>query len=341
MAYPSQLVAALATSATLLAACGPSWPSGVAATVAPRAQPVRTIDVLPLDLQVWTHPALRGKEDEIRARAEARILGTAGDALVRRGDAITMIDWNGDTMATGQPANAISRDDLLATVDSLSAYGAQAEAKPHTLPIPYLPARLGTTTGSDATLYVGGWAYVGADDGDGVGTKIAEGILIGVAIIAVVGLIALAASSKSHGHGGSHSGSSHGSSGGSGGHVAAGGGGTVATGWGHQGMVSTGRGDYRPHSGHPRATAAGDIADATLDVVDAFGHVIIDVGRPDYYAGTNVPHDGDSKMYLEMTLVDNHTGLALWHAHQAFPAGADHPEDVTRVANMLLATMPR
>jgi len=46
-------------------------------------------------------------------------------------------------------------------------------------------------------------------------------------------------------------------------------------------------------------------------------------------------------MYLEMTLVDNHTGLALWHAHQAFPAGADHTEDVSRVANMLLATMPR
>jgi hypothetical protein len=45
-------------------------------------------------------------------------------------------------------------------------------------------------------------------------------------------------------------------------------------------------------------------------------------------------------MYLEMTLVDNRTGLTLWHAHQAFPAGADHPQDVTRVANMLLATMP-
>jgi hypothetical protein len=337
MAYRSSpLVAALAASTTLVAACGPSWPSGVAATAAPHATPIRTVDVLPLDLQVWTHPALVGKEDDIRARAEARILGTAGDALVRRGNAITMLDWNGDTIATGTATHAMSRDDLLATVDSLAAYGAQADAKPHTLPIPYLPARLGTTTGADATLYVGGWAYVGADDGDGVGTKIAEGILIGVAIIAVVGIIALAASSKSKGssHGSSHSGG--------GGHSAGGtGGGIIATG-GHHGSVSTGRGDYRPvHAGHPRATSAADVADTTLDVVDAFGHVIIDASRPDYYATPNFPHDGDSKMYLEMTLVDNHTGLALWHAHQAFPAGADHPEDVTRVARMLLATLPR
>ena len=45
-------------------------------------------------------------------------------------------------------------------------------------------------------------------------------------------------------------------------------------------------------------------------------------------------------MYLEMTLVDNHTGLALWHAHQLFPANAASPEETARAARTMLALLP-
>jgi hypothetical protein len=62
--------------------------------------------------------------------------------------------------------------------------------------------------------------------------------------------------------------------------------------------------------------------------------------HPSWSTDPDLPHDGDSRMYLEMTLVDNHTGNALWHAHQQFPANPAAPEDVDRAANALLATLP-
>jgi hypothetical protein len=45
-------------------------------------------------------------------------------------------------------------------------------------------------------------------------------------------------------------------------------------------------------------------------------------------------------LYLEMTLVDNRTGLVLWHAHQDFPANIAKPADIDRAARLLLASLP-
>jgi hypothetical protein len=45
-------------------------------------------------------------------------------------------------------------------------------------------------------------------------------------------------------------------------------------------------------------------------------------------------------MYLEMTLVDNRTGLALWHARQAFPASADDAAETVRAARTMLSLLP-
>jgi hypothetical protein len=45
-------------------------------------------------------------------------------------------------------------------------------------------------------------------------------------------------------------------------------------------------------------------------------------------------------MYLEMTLVDNRTGLALWHAHQTFPASADDPTATVRAARTMMNLLP-
>jgi len=54
--------------------------------------------------------------------------------------------------------------------------------------------------------------------------------------------------------------------------------------------------------------------------------VIIDTALP--------PDGGDPKMYLEMTLVDNHTGLTLWHAHQLFPANPERADDMSRAGSV-------
>lgn len=52
------------------------------------------------------------------------------------------------------------------------------------------------------------------------------------------------------------------------------------------------------------------------------------------------PEPGESRLYLEMTLVDNKTGRVLWHAHQTFPANATRPGDAERAARVLLASLP-
>jgi hypothetical protein len=60
--------------------------------------------------------------------------------------------------------------------------------------------------------------------------------------------------------------------------------------------------------------------------------------RPDYYA--EGPHDGHSAMLLEMTLIDNHTGRALWHARQRFPASPQQPQQVSRAVAKAASSLP-
>ena len=54
-----------------------------------------------------------------------------------------------------------------------------------------------------------------------------------------------------------------------------------------------------------------------------------------------LPATGPSQLYLAMTLVDNHTGAALWHAHHQFATNAARPREVKRAAEALLASLPR
>ncbi|MGH2898935.1 MAG: hypothetical protein ACRDMZ_09705, partial [Solirubrobacteraceae bacterium] len=151
----------------------------------------------------------------------------------------------------------------------------------------------------------------------------AQGILIGLLIISVVAIIAIIAS-KSHG-GGGRGGGGHGGSGG--GHVAGGAGGV-------------GRGAFTASRGaqhiHPATRAA-------EGVIDAFGRAAVDIAISSADWGENpaLPHEGGaSQMYLEMTLVDNRTGLALWHAHQSFPASAADAGETVRAARTMLNQLP-
>jgi hypothetical protein len=116
--------------------------------------------------------------DDVRSSAEANLMGVALDTLAKRNYAVgAMIDGNGNFPG----GSALSKDDLLATVGSLARYGATAAEHPGSLPWPFLPARLGTTTGADATLYVGGWGYV-TKHREVTGEQVAKGIVIGLLI---------------------------------------------------------------------------------------------------------------------------------------------------------------
>jgi hypothetical protein len=194
-----------------------------------------------------------------------------------------------------------------------------------------LPARLGTTTGSDATLFIGGWGYLTrqrANHGEGI----AEAIVAIVLVLTVVGLL-IAASDHSH-HGAT--GHSHG-------------------GGGHASLphAPSGHGSLpHPSGGHVAAPPSRALAHlhflahatrAVARTVDAFGRVAIhaSLAGADWEDDPSLPHDGrQSQLYLEMTLVDNRTGLTLWHAHQRFPASAERDDELDRAVDSLLDTLP-
>ena len=321
------LVASATTTAVLAAGCAgdrpwPARPVAISTQAFATQGEISTIDVLPLDLQLWAEPGYNVNLAELRSGTEVNLMNVALETLAKRNYAVgAMIDWNGDFPG----GNALTRDDLLATVGSLGRYGAAATEHPGQLPVPFLPARLGTTTGADATLYVGGWGYV-AKHRDSAGEQVAEGVMIALLVISVVAIIALieSGSKSSHGHGG-HGGGSGGSGGG---HVAG-----AAGGFAGHGAFTASRGVEHLH--HGRGVASG--------VLDAFGRTAVDIAlsTPDWGEDPALPHDGGaSQMYLEMTLVDNHTGLALWHAHQIFPASAASAGDTARVARIMLALLP-
>jgi hypothetical protein len=320
------LVASATATAFLVTGCAAErpWPLHPVA-ISDRALALGTtgtIDILPLDLQLWAEPGYEVDLARVRDGTEINLMSIALDALARRNYTVgATIDWNGDFPG----GNALSRDELLATISSLSRYGATAAEHPGQLPVPFLPARLGGATGADATLYVGGWGYV-AKHRETTGEQVAQGIAIVLLVITVVAIIAVLASKKSsrgHGHGG-------GSGGGRG--AVAGGRGSSGGGFG-RGAFSASRGSE--HVRHVRRAAHG--------VVDAFGRAAIDiaVSTPDWGVNPALPHDGgQSQLYLEMTLVDNRTGLALWHAHQTFPASAASADEVARAARTMMTQLP-
>ena len=336
-------------SGLLLGGCGASWPNRAAALATPRVHQVTTVDVLPIDLEVWTEHGYPQPPEDIRDSASSRVMMGAVDLLQKNGYAIDgLIDWNGEIDGRGA---VIERGDLEHTIASLAAYDVKTGRFPVRLPDPQLPAKLGTVSGADATLYIGGWAYVAAEH-ESTGEKVAEGILIGVAIVAVVAIVAIALSSKS-----SSSGGSHGGGGGGGSHVASGGhsaptfhdhrGGVAAA--DNPSFVTVASGSVRDHrsggSWSPsRSPSSVHVAsgpavhiDTAIDVIDSIDPQT--VSHPDWSG--DVPTSGeDSQMYLEMTLVDNATGTVLWHAHQKFPANASSQEDLSRVTRTLIASLP-
>jgi hypothetical protein len=313
-----RLVAAFTTCAFLATGCGPSWPSGATSLHAPRpTHPIATVDVLPLDLEMWSENGFVSNPAEVRGVAEATLANAALETLVQRHYAPNaMIDWDGNFGG----GRALERPALLATIGSLAHYGTSAPVLAGQLRPPGLPARLGTSTNGDATLYIGGWSYI-ASPRESKASEVARDVVIGLLVIATVAIVIAAVSSLDKDKHGSHG---HESGGGHGDHRGGGGGGSAS--------------HWHGHEDHAVARATANLA---IDLVDAFGHAAAVDDHPEYVDDPALPHDGEeSKLYLEMTLVDNHTGEALWHAHQTFPASGASQGEVARAAKMLLATLP-
>lgn len=331
------LVAMLAMINLLGAGCaGPNWPR-----VHARADQrflshtiqVQSVDILPTDIEVWGDSLPAESLPELANEFDVAVSSAATAALAKRGyRPAAHMDWGGMYLAyDGTPQQGMSAEQVESTVYSLSGYAHAVEQAGQGLLLPYLPHRLGAQTGSDATLYIGGWAYVGKDPAKSTGQKVAEGVAIGVLVVALA-VVIIVLLDKAGGKGG-----------GGGKAVAAAGRGTGGV---ARVAVTAGRTFGRAFApvlrGAARATA--HMARGILRGVDALGrsntHIHIYAGRPSYYEYDYTPKQGKSRMYLEMTLVDNHTGLVLWHARETFPAHAPRGQDVHKVFDVMMASLP-
>ncbi|HWM87833.1 MAG TPA: hypothetical protein VNO33_18390 [Kofleriaceae bacterium] len=295
-----------------------------------RHSTVETVDVLPVDLQVWTMPGHRRDPEALLRELEPEIGGMLAAQLARRGyQVVAQLDRSGRyTAPDGVVRSAMPQDDLARTSYALSSYGrAQSELDGQLL-VPFLPARLGAATGSDATLYVGGWAFAGKERGSSKAAKVVKTILI-VGLIAVV-VVAVIAGIKGDGGPGKAVGK------------VAEGAGRVAVGTARvAGRVVGGLARTTGHVAHA-VLREPELFHLTVETIDAFArtgtHVEVYSARPDYYA--EGPRDGRSAMMLEMTLIDNRTGRALWHARQRFPASPVRAQEVERAVTRLMSSLP-
>jgi hypothetical protein len=248
-------------------------------------------------------------------------------------------------------AQAYEPNQLLDTIDALSSYGSAVDVTPGEMPAPFLPVRLGERTGSEATLYIGGWGFVGKSTS--TGEKIAKGVLIAVAVVAVVAIIAIVAKSDSGGKllDGVGKGAGHAAKmASSAGRVAL----RTAARAGNALFEVARAGSELSESSNASANIEVTVADIARsgDAAasagpaggDCFGrsetHLNLVSGRPEWASAPNAKHSGGSAMYLEMTLVDNRSGLVRWHAHQRFPANPKNPGNIGRAVRAMLAAMP-
>jgi hypothetical protein len=342
------LLASLTITALLGAGCTaadrpwPAYPVAAASLALTPSAPIETIDILPLDLELWADPMSDVDLDGAQHTAESGIMSLV---LRELGLHHYKVAAQIDSFGFYDGGTALSNDDLHATLDSLARYGEIAAGAPGRLPLPYLPARLGTVTGADATLYIGGWGYIGSqtqDDADGSDSSV--GLAAFFAAVAAVVVIAEVASSHDHkqSKSTSHKSSSpasHRTTGGTSyggiGSIGRGGGtaSTGGTGGGHTGIAIG-----HSHLHHGLHLVAG--------AIDAFGRAVGDTAitassGPDWSDDPTLPHDGgESRLYLEMTLVENLTGRVLWHAHQEFPASADQADEIERATRTMLDALP-
>lgn len=328
-----------------LVGCGPTWPQVTAQgeqNFMTRGNAVRTVDVMPLDVQLWTYRGHKVAPETLGQRFHAFASGATLAELSRRGyQVVAQMAWDGTyDNYVGKPRLAMDQHEIEDTAAALSSYGLAVKRANNQLPTPMLPARLGQRTGADATLYVGGWSYVGKPH-ESTGKKVAKGVAIGLLVVAVIAVVVLVVASK--GKGGNILGGA--------GKAVAGAGKAVA-----RTAVTVGRvaGKVTGHALRGLARSGPRIIRGTGRVMrgmaDAMGrsntHIDIHLGgpqrykRPDYYRKGSTPKKGVSQMYLELTLIDNRTGSVLWHAQQHLPADGSKQNQVRKALRYMMASLP-
>gem|GEM_PF-2305066 len=184
--------------ASLAAGCGPTWPK-VRAVYHPEflGNPARvqSVDVLPADIAVAVDEDMKLDTFRVAETINNTALREVVYEVHKRGYDVRQLDWRGNYRNQGTAHQAMSADDLVSTTAALQRYGDNqlegiAAGKPRTLKT-RLPVKLGEATGSDATLYVGGRAFVGTPPSHGDGAAIA---IVAIFAILAVGAVALAAS---------------------------------------------------------------------------------------------------------------------------------------------------
>src|SRR5512135_3702279 len=111
-----QLVATI-TSGALIGGCGASWPNKAAALAKPEVHRIETIDVLPIDLEVWTENGYPNRPEEVRDSASNDLMTSALDAVEKRSYVIDgLIDWNGAIDGRGQVMQPTDVDSTIATL---------------------------------------------------------------------------------------------------------------------------------------------------------------------------------------------------------------------------------
>jgi hypothetical protein len=141
------------------AACWPPPTTHVDPEFARGATPVRTIDVLPIDVEVFSDPADGDRWATLPAAAVQVIERSVASRLDDAGFAIaSMQTWDGGQASDLPPRTG---EEVQAICDSLAAYardGHSASTRPRDLE---LARPLAETSAADATLYVGGWISTG------------------------------------------------------------------------------------------------------------------------------------------------------------------------------------
>jgi len=364
-------LARLRAQALALVMAVAAW-SGCATAHAPLVDPALTsgayvparIAVLPPDVFIVLDQV--GDNDPAQSAALGQTVSTETVQLVEKAlrargyDVDLSARWDGILAADGSVL--VSRDELgwlangvLQFGNSPDGSGQGALARPIYV-APELAAKVGWATRSDAVLYL---------NVKGVTTtagKRAASILAGVFIVAIVAVVILALVANSKG-GGSGS-PSLGGSGFRGQPVARAAPSSAFHGTppvGHAALMPSG-GGFRgaPAAGAPRVAPGGGgwrgggptaLAPHPPGRVFAGGpHVAFGVGVVVPLDGPVYTHDGDvqhedevfagDELYASMTLVSTDDGRVLWHARQPLDLDAEDQQDVARMVDDFLASMP-
>jgi hypothetical protein len=350
------MLAFVAAANLAMSGCGRTWP-----TVKPIGDPrfmarqthVVSVDVLPVDVEVGTYAGAKMPVEDVASVFHSFTDEQMRATLANRGYEVrAVLDWDGTYAAGAGDAAALAPEEVAATARSLAQYGRAQAARQDVILFPYLPARLGTATGADATLYIGGTAYAGKDP-DPID---AGDVIVAVLIVAVVVVVIAVAIAGGKGGGGNLASAA--------GNVAQAGARVVA---------SVGRAALHvARAGSVVLEAAGRVAfesrccwrayedpmwdpyyDPSWDHSDAYGHTTVYVVIPESRPAPApapvappppapaMPEAGPSRTWLEMTLVDNRTGQVLWHARQQFAANPSKPGDTREMIRRMLETLPQ